>query len=331
MGAPIASLRGVTKRFGATTALDAITAEFSPGVTGLIGANGAGKSTMFKLLLGLLEPSEGDIEILGLRPSANATSVRTKVGYAPERNVLPDDLAAGEFVRHMAEVRGLPRSEARGRASDMLWMVGLGEERERALGSMSTGQRQRVKLAQALAADPALVLLDEPTDGLDPMQREQMLELISSIHADFGIDIIVTSHVLDEIEQVCDSVVVLDGGKLAVAGRVDELAGSTAGVSVELVDLVDRPGTIAEVAATLRSQGLLVQERGLTLVLTSADEATPVADEDAELRRIADLARDAIAETGARVRSLGPKRLTLEDVLVGTIDDNSGGVFGGRS
>lgn len=335
----VAKLENVTMRFGATTALESVTAEFPRGITGLIGANGAGKSTMFKLLLGLLEPNEGAIEILGMHPTGNAVKVRTRVGYAPERNVLPDDMAAGEFVRHMAEVRGLPRSEARSRASDMLWMVGLGEERERALGSMSTGQRQRVKLAQALAADPSLVLLDEPTDGLDPMQREQMLELISSIQKDFGIDIVVTSHVLDEIERVCDSVVVLDAGRLAIAGRVDELAGNTAGISVELVDIPDHLDAQQQVIELLSEAGLDVQVRGQTLTLTSPQPAEQEADQtvdSAELRRIADLARDAIATAGARVRSLGPKRLSLEEVLVGQdshADDDSGratGVFGGR-
>ena len=150
--------RGLTVQFGAQRALDGLDLDVPPGVTGLVGANGAGKTTMMSVALGLRSPSAGTIEVLGLDPVRDAVRLRARVGYGPERNVLPEDMPASDFVKHLAEVRGMPRREARGRASDALWLVGLGEERFRAMGTMSTGQRQRVKLAQAIAADPSLVL-----------------------------------------------------------------------------------------------------------------------------------------------------------------------------
>ncbi len=186
------------------------------------------------------------------------------VGYGPERNVFPDEMPASDFVKHLAEVRGMPRQEARGRASDALWLVGLGEERFRPLGTMSTGQRQRVKLAQALAADPSMVLLDEPTDGLDPVQRDEMLALIRQINAEYGIDVLLSSHLLEEVERICDHVVALDAGRLVAQGRLDELVGQDDGVVVELVEMPDAPGALDAVVAALVTSGLEVRRDGST-------------------------------------------------------------------
>ena len=179
--------------------------------------------------------------MLGLDPDSKGPELRALIGYGPERNVFPDDLRAYDFVRHLAEVKGLPRDEARSRASDSLYLVGLGEERFRALGTMSTGQRQRVKLAQAIAADPRLIVLDEPTDGLDPVQRDEMLNIIVQVNRDFGIDVMLSSHVLEEVERVCDHVVALAEGRLVAQGSMAELAGASGGIEVELVEIDDRP------------------------------------------------------------------------------------------
>ena len=200
------------------------------GVTGLVGANGAGKTTLISLDLGLLRPTTGHRSRCSASiPGTTARQLRAMIGYGPERNVLPDDLRAYDFVRHLAEVKGLPRDEARSRASDSLYLVGLGEERFRALGTMSTGQRQRVKLAQAIAADPKFIVLDEPTDGLDPVQRDEMLNIIRQVNREFGIDVMLSSHVLEEVERVCDHVVALDHGTLVAQGSMDELAGVSGG------------------------------------------------------------------------------------------------------
>lgn len=300
----ILTTNDLTMSFGPTVALSSIDIDVEPGVTGLVGANGAGKSTLFKLALGLLTPTDGSITTLGLDPIAEGSALRTQVAYGPERNVLPDTMAADEFVRHLAQVRGLPRSEARSRASDMLWLVGLGEERGRTLGTMSTGQRQRVKLAQALAADPSLVLLDEPTDGLDPVQREEMLRLIRDVRDDFGIDVVVSSHVLAEVEQICDHVVAIDAGRLRVAGRLEDIATSTSGYVVDVVETPDHPRAAWTLATALLDLGFDAAVDGRQVQLTGDDHGV-----------LADAVRDALTSTGVRLRRSGPRRVTLEDAL----------------
>src|SRR3954454_44990 len=178
---PIITTQDLTMRYPGVTALESLTVAVEPGVTGLVGANGAGNSTLIKILLGLLPPSSGRVSVLGIDPTADPEQVRARIGYMPEHDCLPPDLAAAEFVTHMARMSGLPRTAARERASEALRHVGLYEERYRAIGGYSTGMKQRVKLAQALVHDPDLLLLDEPTNGLDPAGRDGMLGLIRRI------------------------------------------------------------------------------------------------------------------------------------------------------
>jgi len=293
-------------------ALDSLDVSIGSGVTGLVGANGAGKTTLFNILLGLITPTSGTAMVAGLDPIKDGASVRARIGFSPERNILPDDMQAYEFVRHLSQVRGLPKSEARSRSSDALWLVGLGEERLRPLGTMSTGQRQRVKLAQALASDPTLIFLDEPTDGLDPVQRDEMLELIGSIHGDFGIDVVVSSHVLEEVERVCDSVVVLDAGRCVVAGSVTDLVHSSeTSVDIELVELAS-DNSPAAVAEWLQAAGHTVTQDGVHLTIAGDSDA------------VFDAARDAVAATGARIRRFGKRRISLEEVFI-TAGENADG------
>ena len=183
------TVNGLTMQFGQHLALDSVDFTVHSGVTGLVGANGAGKTTFMSIALGLRAPTAGSIRVLDLEPVADGAKLRSLVSYGPERNILPDEMPAVDFVKHLAEVRGIPRKEAKTRASDILWLVGLGEERFRPIGTMSTGQRQRVKLAQAIAADPKLVFLDEPTDGLDPLARDEVLTLIRQISEEYGIHV----------------------------------------------------------------------------------------------------------------------------------------------
>ncbi len=300
----IVETRGLVMQFPATRALDRLDIAIESGVTGLVGANGAGKTTLISLMLGLLRPTDGSIRVLDRDPGPDGPELRALIGYGPERNVLPDDMRAYDFVHHLAEVKGLPRDEARSRASDSLYLVGLGEERFRALGTMSTGQRQRVKLAQAIAADPRLIVLDEPTDGLDPVQRDEMLAIIRQVNRNFGIDVILSSHVLEEVERVCDRVVALDEGKLIAQGALHELAGATGGIEVELVDLRDRPGAVDQVVADLTAAGLEVTRNGAVLAVEGADD---------EL--LFDRAGAAIARHGARLRRLEQRRRTLDDLF----------------
>src|SRR4051812_33809729 len=257
----------VTKRWGSTVALDGTTFEIGSGVTGLLGANGAGKTTILGLLLGLHHPDAGQLRVLGEDPARAGSTVRARIGYAPEHAAMPPDVAAHDLVRHIAELHGLPFRDANARASDALYEVGLGEERFRPVGTMSTGQRQRVKLAQAIVHDPDLVLLDEPTDGLDPVQREQMLALIRKIGHQFGLDVVLSSHLLHEVEQVCDAVVILDAGKTVESGRLSDLRTTTT-EQVLLVEVDGGPAAAEELLAALRTTGVTA---------TSADGVIAVA------------------------------------------------------
>jgi ABC-2 type transport system ATP-binding protein len=294
----------LTMQFGTQRALDALDLEVPNGVTGLVGANGAGKTTLMSIALGLRPQTAGTIRVLGLDPMHDGAELRSLVGYGPERNLLPEDMPAFDFVKHLSEVRGMPRVEARGRASDALWLVGLGEERFRALGTMSTGQRQRVKLAQAIAADPSLVLLDEPTDGLDPVQRDEMLNLIRQISEEYSIDVVLSSHLLEEVERVCDHLVALDAGVLVAQGALVDLIGDEDGITVELVEIDDRPDSVVDVAQRLERAGLEVRVDRVTLQVIGPDR-----------EQLLDLTRDAIAGAGARVRRIVTRRRTLEDLF----------------
>ena len=269
---------GLTKRFGTVTAVEDLSVDVRDGVTGLVGANGAGKSTLLKILLGLLPATEGTARVLDLDVAHDGPSIREQVGYMPEHDCLPPDVSATEFVVHMARMSGLPTTAARERAADTLRHVGLYEERYRPMGGYSTGMRQRVKLAQALVHDPALVMLDEPTNGLDPAGRDDMLELIRRIGGEFGISVIVTSHLLGELERVCDGIVVIDGGRLL---RHSTTASVTAQTTVVTVEVDSDPAPL--------QQRLL--ESGLTVRLAGVLLHVDVDDEDAY-----DVVRDSVAD-----------------------------------
>src|SRR3954454_12592786 len=243
------------------TALADLTVAIDPGVVGLVGVNGAGKSTLIKLALGLLTPTSGQIRVLGLDPDADGDRVRSRVGYMPEHDCLPPDMIAAEFVTHMARVSGLPAAMARERASETLRHVGLYEERYRRIGGYSTGMKQRVKLAQALVHDPELLLLDEPTNGLDPAGRRPMLDLIHRIGNDFGISVVVCSHLLGEIERICDSLIAIEGGRLLRADRISAMTTASDVLAVEVSEGTD------ELAAALGKLGLPVRQDGRLLLV----------------------------------------------------------------
>jgi ABC-2 type transport system ATP-binding protein len=303
--APVIQATGVVKRFGSTTALDGATFAVGKGVTGMLGANGAGKTTLLGLTLGLTPPDEGQLRILGLDPTHSGPAVRSRVGYSPEHHNLPPDTSAQDLVRHMAEVHGLPHRAATSRSSDALWLVGLGEERFRPIGTMSTGQRQRVKLAQAIAHDPALVLLDEPTDGLDPVQRDDMLALIRRVGTEYGIDIVLSSHLLEEIERICDSAIILSYGQVVAAGTLAELTGEGRGLVVEVDD--DPASFVTE----LQQRGMVVDVDRRRLLVTPAPGGANLTHE-----QLADVVRDALIVTDVGVRRLTNRTVRLEDVFL---------------
>ena len=294
----VISARGVVKRYGWTVALAGLDADIGPGITGLLGLNGAGKTTFISLALGLRARDGGTLDVLGHDPAVAGIQMRARIGYAPEHHDLPSELAASDLVRHLAEMHLLPHQAAVQRANDALWLVGLGEERFRPVGAMSTGQRQRVKLASAIAHDPELVLLDEPTDGLDPVQRTEMLDLIRRIGTEFGMHIVVSSHHLEEVERICDAVVIVEGGQVVHAGTLADVRRGPEGLVVEVDDRAD------ELAAILTERGYEVAVDGAVLRLGAADG-------------IHDAVRDAVADLGLGLRRLGPGGRTLEDVYLG--------------
>ncbi len=260
---PVVEVAGLTHRYGEITALQSLDLSIPHGITGLVGANGAGKTTLLRLLLGLLHPADGSLRVLGNDPQSDPLAVRSRIGYMPEVDCLPKDQTAADFVAYTAQLAGIPRREAKRRASETLFLVGLEEERFRFLGDFSTGMQQRVKLAQAIVHDPDLLLLDEPAGGLDPEGRQQMLALIRRL-GEFDIAVIVSSHVLTDIEDTCSWVVMLDGGRLLRSGPLghfDEL--ST--VRVELLE----PSLDWEKALT--AAGLEVATEGRTAIVGPGD------------------------------------------------------------
>ncbi|HEY4459952.1 MAG TPA: ABC transporter ATP-binding protein [Pseudonocardiaceae bacterium] len=287
----------------AVLAIDDLTVTIEPGIVGLVGANGAGKSTLIKLALGLLEPTGGRIRVLGLDPGTDGPQVRARVGYMPEHDCLPPDVSAAEFVTHLARVSGSPPAAARERASETLRHVGLYEERYRPVGGYSTGMKQRVKLAQALVHDPELVLLDEPTNGLDPAGRGAMLELVARIGTEFGISVVVCTHLLGEIERICTSLVAIDGGRLL---RSASLSTMTQQRDLLTVEVDEDDGALA---ARLTELGLSVRRGDRALLVDLAGDDTY------------DRIRDAVAELDLSLHRLERHRHQVADLFRDEADE----------
>ncbi|GLY01061.1 MULTISPECIES: ABC transporter ATP-binding protein [Actinoplanes] len=292
----IIATEALTKTYGGgVTALADLTVAVDAGVIGLVGANGAGKSTFIKIMLGLVPPSSGTVRVFDLDPVTETDKVRARVGYMPENDCLPPDVSASEFVTHLGRMSGLPRTAARERASEALRHVGLYEERYRQIGGYSTGMKQRVKLAQALVHDPDLLLLDEPTNGLDPAGRDAMLALVHRIGTEFGISVVVCSHLLGEVERICDSLIAIEGGRLLRADRISSMTAVSDVLAVEVADGTD------ELAAALTARGLTVSREGRLLLVPLESDAAydrilqAVSELDLNLHRL-DQRRHRVAE-----------------------------------
>ncbi len=294
------------KTYGTITALEGLSVSVPRAAVGLLGANGSGKSTLIKGLLGLLAPTSGTAKVLGLPVETHGPQIRQRIGYMPESDTLPGDVTASDFVGHMAEMSGLPARAARQRANDVLYQVGLNEERYRLMREFSTGMKQRVKIAQSIVHDPEFVFLDEPTNGMDPNGRDEMLELIRRIHHDLGITVMLSSHILGDVERVCDYVIMLDAGRLVIDGDIASLRRSTADVVVRI------DGDTRRFLATLDRRGISFLAEGADIVV----EAHSDSDFDA--------VRDAVVEAECALRALKPKELTLEDVYIRTVSGLSG-------
>ncbi len=289
--------RGLTKRYPGVTAVDALDLEIPRGRVGLVGANGAGKTTLFRMMLGLSHPTEGSLEVCGIDVAKDPIGARARLGYMPEHDCLPLDQTAADVVATFGELSGLPPRAARQRASDVLDLVGLDEARFRPVGGFSTGMRQRTKLAQAIVADPELVLLDEPTAGLDPMGREEMLALVARLGT-LGISVLLATHLLDDVQQVCDHVVMLDGGQLVVSGATGSLLERTGLLSVDVG--IERAGLVERLA---RAGLTATTNGGLVEVEVQGD-----ADIDA--------VRDAVAELALPLHRMTTRLTSLDEVFL---------------
>ena len=219
----IVELRDIHFSYGRIKALDGITLGLSEGAVGLLGPNGAGKSTLLRILLGFLAPQKGEGRVLGCDIRLEQSQIRRFVGYMPEDDCLIPGMDAVTFTAHFGELSGMPRQEAMKRAHDVLFYVGLGESRYRLLETYSAGMKQRLKLAQAIVHDPKLLFLDEPTSNLDPQGRKEILALIKDISSKKDIQVLISSHILTDIESVCSDVVILNKGQLAAQGKISEL------------------------------------------------------------------------------------------------------------
>jgi len=298
-GAPLVEFQDLAVSYGLVQALSGVSGVFRPGPTGLLGPNGAGKTTFLKTLLGFLTPDRGKLAAFGLDPTREPLEVRRRLGYMPEQDCHVPGMTASAFVAFAGELSGLPRDEAISRAHEVLYYVGLGEARYRNVETYSTGMKQRVKLAQALVHDPDLLLLDEPTNGLDPQGREEMLALIRDIATRRGMSLILCSHLLRDVERVCENVIVFNQGQVAKAGTIRELTGTR----LQVFD-VRFKGDTAAVLTDLKDLGAEWHEGedGVRLFLPEGHGPETVF-------RLA-------KEGGVQVRHLRPGAETLEDVFL---------------
>ena len=303
----VVSLEGVTVVYGKQAALRDVTTQFAAGAVGLLGPNGAGKSTLLKSLLGFVTPDRGRMRVLGFDVAAAPLEIRARVGYMPETDAHIPGMNAVSFVAYCGELAGLPRVDAMQRAHEVLFYVGLGEARYRNVETYSAGMKQRIKLAQALVHDPDLLFLDEPTNGMDPKGRDEMLELVRDLGHNKGVNLILSSHLLPDVEYTCDEVVVIDKGSVATSGAIAALK-QPRGRAFEL--RVKTSGTLDAFLDRLRAAGLECHA-------TDEDIMRVFVPGEGGARELFALA----AAERVQVRHLRPSVPTLEDVFAHAVGE----------
>jgi ABC-2 type transport system ATP-binding protein len=296
---------------GAVVALDDITFTMNKGANSLLGPNGAGKSTLIKILLGFLNADHGSAQILGYCIKKEGHKIREHVGYMPEHYTVIPGVNAVKQVSMLAKTSGLPTAEAMQRAHETLEYVGLGEARYRKVEEFSTGMHQRLKLAQSLVHDPELMILDEPTNGLDPKGRVDMIDLIREISIDHGINIVVSSHLLPDVEATCDFATIIHLGKLVTQGWIDELTGKESKSTEERIMNVKIKGNYNDFLVGLQKAGFSFKVEDQVILIKFSNQ-----DISQKLLKIA-------RETKVQIRSMSPRKAILEDVFVHSIVDNS--------
>jgi ABC-2 type transport system ATP-binding protein len=306
---PAVTLERVTVMYGRHAAVRDVTTAFAAGAVGLLGPNGAGKSTIIKTLLGFVAPTHGRMRVLGLDVAESGAEIRARVGYMPESDAHIPGMNAVTFVAYCGELAGLPRADAMQRAHEMLFYVGLGEARYRNVETYSTGMKQRLKLAQALVHDPDLLFLDEPTNGMDPKGRDEMLELVRDLAHHKGVSLILSSHLLPDVEYTCDHVVVMDRGTVPAAGPIAALKGPRGRVFELRVKTPE--GGVDRFVQTLRAAGL-------ECLATDEDVMRVFIPGDGGARELFALA----ASERVQVRHLRPSVPTLEDVFAHAVGEH---------
>ena len=302
----VIELDRLAKRYGAITALDDVTAAVDGNIIGLLGPNGAGKSTLLKALLGLV-PYDGRARVLGLDAATRGAEIRDRVGYMPEHDALLAGMSAVELCTYAGELSGLPRTEALQRAHAALYYAGLEEKRYQPIDGYSTGMKQRVKLAQALVHDPELLFLDEPTNGLDPRSREDMLDLIVELPARRGCAIVLSTHLLPDVERVCDHAVIMHRGGVRFVGTIDELRGARGRDSELFVEVKADAAGLAD---------------ALTAAGASCRVTSPVALQvDLPASATTLLVFQVARAAGLQVRELGVRRESVEAAFLRVIGD----------
>jgi len=310
---PVVQCDRLSVRFGKQFALRDVSASFLPGAVGLLGPNGAGKSTLIKSLLGFVTPEQGTMRVLGLDVAASPLEIRSRVGYMPESDSHIPGMNAVSFVAYCGQLSGLPPADAMQRAHEVLYYVGLGEARYRNLETYSTGMKQRIKLAQAIVHDPDLLFLDEPTNGMDPKGRDEMLALIHDLAHHKGVNLILSSHLLPDVEFTCDHVVVIDKGGVATEGPIAALKGSGGRVYELRVK-----GDTARFVGVLTDAGCDCHDTDDDVMRVFVPGAAAHAeDTDGGARALFALA----AREGLQVRHLRPSVPTLEDVFARAVGE----------
>jgi ABC-2 type transport system ATP-binding protein len=292
-------LDDVTKTYGRITALRGLTVAMPEGAIGLLGPNGAGKTTMIRTLLGLIRFDSGGGQVLGMDIRRRRLDIRQAVGFVPEDECLFPGVVGIEFVAYAGELGGMRTGDAMQRAHEVLDYVGLGEARYRKVDSYSTGMKQRLKLASAIVHDPRLLILDEPTNGMDPAGRDELLELARDLAYNKGMSLLFSSHLLPDVEAVCDHIMVLGGGRLLASGRIDELKQEQR--RRYEVRVKDDPDAFAQ---RLAKAGLASEPRDDQLVVELPEGRSP------------SVFWEVAQASGEQIRGLRPKRSSLEDVFL---------------
>ena len=306
----IVETHGITKRFENIVALDDISLKVPTGATGLLGPNGAGKSTLIRVLIGLLNPTSGGGTVLGKDISTEGFDIRQRIGYLPEHECLILDMDAVSFCTYMGQMVGMARSDALQRAHEVLHYIGVGEERYRKIQTYSTGMRQKIKLAQALVHDPDLLLLDEPTNGLDPRGRDEMLDLIRSLAHDEKKNILLSSHLLPDVEYICDNVVIMSSGQILKQGNIKEML-----IANKTVLSVRVKGKESE----LEAFGKALEKAGLEVELEKGGNVRVDCVKEEKLDEAYMEVMRAAASAGTQVRFVSQSAKSLEDLFLEVI------------